>query len=231
MKVVGGKKIVRALEKFSLLIFTMVIIAALFQTSLTKASGPSVAHKPTPIPPTDVMRGLITKDTSGELKCLISADPPTMRPCRGFVNTVDEAALRNLVQNYPNCLDGPLYSLNFGTQPEIVINKTLVIYGRTDKPFIIRGLRLVAGRDFPPEGPAVAIYGKEVILENIYLEGFNSGIFLGSSDGIPHKIIGGEFISGEVGNSAITSCFDTPIVEDIETSGFKETVSIISGSL
>lgn len=119
---------------------------------------------------TTVMRWMMSPPEIVRVECEEILPEPAEK-CRPFL-FLDEGSLQDLLNNYPACLEEPPYSLNFDPLPEIELTKPLIIYGRTDEPLKIRGLKLKAAEDFPKGEAAVKVAGGLVLIEGLNARGF-----------------------------------------------------------
>lgn len=175
--------------------------------------------------PASIMQILMMPDGSPIDRCLIPTMPLEEEKCRSFHN-IDEDVLQNLFQSYKNCLDDSYY-LNFSNQPAIKLSRPLIIYGRTEKPLIIKGLKLSPAAGFPMGSPAITVYGKAVSLDDVRLNGFDNGILFASEDNSRHKLTGGNINGAKDSGLAIEACHNPPAISGTSISGYEERVSVI----
>lgn len=222
------KRIIKWIKEGVAATFFLIILIGLISASLSQAKtevelGSLTTN--TAAPATAIMGGLISTEKNN-IKCKIPEVIPPEKRCTVFFY-INELTLRNLVQNYTECLDGNSYYLNFSNQPAVILNDTLKIYGRTDEPFVISGLKIKPSGDFDQTKPAIAIYGKEIILKDISIKDFDHPLFYAANENIEQKIIGGKIVSGKSADVAITSCFEAPQIDRLEIKGFDSEIAII----
>lgn len=215
----GLRYIARRIRQIVILSIGSALFIGLCFISLTQAESESPQEQKVQsraVSPIKVMQVLMAPAGSPIDGCLIPEAPPVLQKCQPFFNVDDEDILENLLQNYTKCLDGHSYYYDFSNQPVVELSRTLKIYGRTDEPLIIKGLKLIPGKSFPKGNPGIAIYGKSVRLRNIYMDGFKNAIIFASPDNHRHKVIGGEIHVSDEGTPPIRACHTSPVVEGIK---------------
>lgn len=176
---------------------------------------------------TATMQVLLTPSGIPIDKCLMPKPEPVDKDCKPFVN-IDEGVLQDLLRNYTKCIEDSSFNINFSNQPIIKLTKSITIFGRTDNPLTITGLKLVPDENFPKDAPALIVYGRSVELKDISLDGFKTGILYASKDNHLHKLIGGRIHIAKEDGAAITACNNLPdIAANVNFSGYSENVSII----
>ena len=225
----GAHPTIKQIKQIFFFTLTLISFVGLCSASLTQGEDDSAETADVEmkaVASTDIMRGLIAPAKKHSLKCALPESTPPLKRCMPFFN-IDETTLTNLVHNYPNCLEGHSFYINFSTQPPVVINKPLKIYGRTEEPFTITGLSLRPSKKFPKGSPAVIVYGKEIILKTPDIKGFKNAVFYNSDDNQTQKIIGGRLSTEKSDNPAIISCDTPPDIAGIEISGYNEDLLVI----
>lgn len=227
----GIRYLVARINQIAVLTAGSLLFLALCFISISQAKnerGP-VIEQPGAASPAEVMQALLSPSgNKNSPACLIPVAIPATERCDIFFNLDDEEVLENLVHNYTSCLDDERNFLDLSNQKPVVINKTLNIYGRTDKkPLTIRGLNLRPSKDFPKDMPAIAVFGKKVRLEDAQLKGFSIGaVFV--SENVQHEMIGGKIEGRNGAKNAIIACAGAPEIEGTKFSGFSEDVAVIA---
>lgn len=180
------------------------------------------------VQPAQIMQILMAPAGSPVDGCLLPTKIPSIEKCEPFFNVDDQDILENLLHNYTSCLDGNSYYYDFSNQPVIKLKRPLEIYGRTDEPLIIKGMKLTPGKNFPKESPAIVIFGKTVELKDLHLDGFDNGILFASNENVEHQLIGGKINGTSHSSSGIRACFNPPHIDGTVISGYQEMVSVIS---
>lgn len=226
----GIRYIVKQIRQIAVLSIGLALFFGLCFASLTQAQSDQLEdheEQGQAALPTKVMQILMVPAGSPINRCPLEEEPPAVEKCRPFFNIDNEDILKNLLQNYTRCLDGHSYYLDLSNQPAVGLSKTLDIYGRTDSPLTIRGLKLIPDESFPIDIPAIIIHGKQIILKDVHLEGFESGILFASQNNEQHQIIGGEIKGPGNGKLAIAACHASPKLEGVDISGYSEEISVI----
>lgn len=224
----GIRYILGRIGQITILTVGSAIFISLCFASLTLAEGEKMhsGEIEEAASPSSIMQILMSPAGAPIDRCLIPQKPPEAQKCRAFFN-IDEDVLQNLLKSYPDCLDGHTFYYNFSNQPVIELSKPLEIYGLTENPITISGLRLVPGNSFPNGMPAVVVIGNAVRIKDIFLDGFTNGVFYASADNTNHKLIGGEISGPEGSNLAIEACHNAPDIDGLAVSGFNKKISVI----
>lgn len=173
----GIRYIVKRVKQIAILSIGTALFIALCSISIGQArtGGLTADASMHTALPSKVMKILMAPAGIPIDACPTEDEIPAVDECRPFFN-IDEDALENLLQNYTECLEGHSYFYDFSTQPAVQLTKTLKIYGRTDEPLTIKGLKLKPDKSFPKDSPAIIIYGKPVDFREVQIDGFKNGI-------------------------------------------------------
>lgn len=227
----GLRYLAKRIRQIAILTIGSAIFLGLCFASLTQAKNGNIPEgqdiENRAASPTKIMQILMTPAGSPVDGCLLPVKLPDPERCKPFFNVDDEDVLENLLQNYTSCLDGHTFYYDFSNQPVITLNRPLKIYGRTEEPLTIKGLKLAPGKDFPKGSPAIAVFGKTIRLKDIQLDGFETGILFASEDGQKNKLIGGEINGSGKSDRAILACHASPSVDGTIITGYAEKVSVI----
>jgi len=226
----GMRYLLKRIRQIAVLSIGTAIFFGLCFASLTQAQNEAMAevNKKVAADPSKVMQVLMQPAGAPIDRCLVPENAPAVEKCRAFFNVDNEEVLENLLQNYTRCLDGHSYYYDFSNQPVVKLSHTIKVYGRTDLPFTIKGLRLIPGKGFPEGAPAIEVHGKAVLLKNLDLKGFKTGILFASQNNENHEVVGGRIRTKEGASQAILSCRNAPLVEGTKISGYSEKVSVIN---
>lgn len=167
----GLQYVVKRIRQIAISSIVLLAFIGLCFASLTQAEGkkdPAIDIQA--IPADDVMRALMATEY---IPCMEKT--PSTETCKAFLN-IDEDVLKNLLLNYPACMDGYRYFLDFSNQPMIKLSKVLKVYSRSKDKFTVRGLKLARGDSFPKGSPAIVVYGDSINMEDTKLEGFEKGV-------------------------------------------------------
>lgn len=194
-------------EKQRKVIIILSIIIAMVLVGLAKLSllsaEPSAAKKVAALSATTANRLMMSPPQVVKNECEEMQLPPAVDRCKPFM-FLDEGSLQDLLNSYPACLEEAPYTLNLVPVPEIELSKPLVIYGRTDDPFTIKGLKVVAGKEFPKGEPAIKVMGGGVNIDNLQANGFEKAVQL--SDTSKHIVAFGHTNNHPINQEDMVVC-------------------------